>query len=420
MNKSLKDFQTEIDKCVKCGVCHAHCPAYLTNKKEGSVARGKISLAAAVLNGETDLAQSLQDDFSMCLMCGSCVNKCPQKVPTHEIVGAVRREISKEKGLSKIGKGVSTVLGSRTILKTLTKAGGLFMPMLCKSVPESSGLRLRFPSPVMKGRSMPKLPVKNLFDLVPEWIQGEGGKPTIGFFAGCSISYVYPEIGLAMINILKSMKYSIYIPRKQMCCGIPALSSGDGQLVEKLASTNIEAFTKNNVDHIITACASCHGGINDYYQTMKMENTDFTEKVIEFSVFLKDSGYFEDLAKINFVGKKLNVTYHDPCHLKTQGITQEPRELLKLLPNVNYVEMDGADQCCGLGGTFSVYHYEESKAIGARKMESLLESGAEIVATSCPGCIIQLQDSINHAGLKIKAVHILELIAAATKGDKDD
>jgi glycolate oxidase iron-sulfur subunit len=99
--------------------------------------------------------------------------------------------------------------------------------------------------------------------------------------------------------------------------------------------------------------------------------------------------------------------------LKTQGITREPRELLKSLPNVEFVEMEHASSCCGLGGTFSVHHYECSRAIGARKVPGLKESGASLIATACPGCIIQLQDIINHAGVKMKAVHILELLAQA-------
>ena len=87
--------------------------------------------------------------------------------------------------------------------------------------------------------------------------------------------------------------------------------------------------------------------------------------------------------------------------------------LLRALPNIEFVEMEGADACCGLGGTFSVNHYQSSKAIGARKIPGLRDSGATLIATACPGCIIQLQDSINHAGLTVRAVHILDLVAAA-------
>ncbi len=120
---------------------------------------------------------------------------------------------------------------------------------------------------------------------------------------------------------------------------------------------------------------------------------------------------FEKLQEMPKWDKRTRVTYHDPCHLKTQGITREPRELLQSLPNIDFVEMEGADSCCGLGGTFSVYHYETSKAIGRKKIPGLKASGAEMIATACPGIIIQLQDTINHADMHVKAVHILELLS---------
>lgn len=412
-NKSVKDFEQVIRECVKCGVCQAHCPAYIATKKEGSVARGKIALAAALIDGETELEERLQQDMSMCLMCGSCMAKCPNKVPTHEIVGAVRREITENQGLSLIGKGVSTVIGSKPLMKTLSKSGALFSPLFLKKVPEASGLRLRFPSPVMKNRTMPPIAFRNLFDRIPEYIEGEANKPIVGFFAGCSISYMYPGIGETMVQILNKMGFSVYTPRAQKCCGIPALSSGNGKLVEELADTNIEAFGDRDVSRIITACASCNGGIGEYYHSMPGNNEAFTDKVVDFSVFLKEHGLFEELAAKEKWEKRTRVTYHDPCHLKVQGITREPRELLKSLPNVEFIEMENASACCGLGGTFSVYHYDRSKEIGARKIPGLQESDAEKVATGCPGCIMQLQDSINHAGLSVRAVHILELISEA-------
>lgn len=414
-NKCLRDFEKLIRECVKCGVCQAHCPAYQVSKKEGAVARGKIALAAAILDGETILEERLQQDISMCLMCGSCVNKCPNKVPTNEIVGAIRRKISDRQGLSLVGKGVSTLLGSKALMKTLSKSGAMVSPLLLKKVPETSGMRLRFPSPVMRDRTVPKIAFRNLFERIPEFTQGRTDKPVIGFFAGCSITYAYPEIGEAMVSILQRMGYSVYVPRSQKCCGIPALSSGDGKLVGELAEANVSAFDQRKVQYIITACASCNGGIGEYYKTMKADYGDFTGKVIDFSVFLKQEGLFEELAGMKKWPERAKVTYHDPCHLRTQGITKEPRELLRSLPNVDFIEMESAGTCCGLGGTFSVYHYESSKAIGARKVPGMKESGAEMIATACPGCIIQLQDIINHAGLKMKAVHILELMAEALR-----
>jgi glycolate oxidase iron-sulfur subunit len=412
-NKQLEDFEAVIRECVKCGGCQAHCPTYLAEKKEGTVARGKIALAAALLNDDAGIDKRLKQDISMCLMCGSCVKTCPNKVPTDQIVGAVRRRITDNQGLSLIGTGISTLLGSQPLMKTLTKSGAVLSPLLLKKVPESSGLRLRFPSPLMKGRTIPQIAYRNLFERVPEFTRGRPDMPVVGFFAGCSITYAYPEIGVKMVGILRGMGYSVFLPRGQKCCGIPALSSGNGKLVAALADNNVAVFTEKKVGHIITACGSCNGGIGEYYRTMKGDVAAFTDKVIDFSVFLKEEGLFEKLEAMDKWQTRTKVTYHDPCHLKSQGITNQPRELLRALPNVDFVEMESASSCCGLGGTFSVYHYETSKKIGAKKIPGLVESGASRIATGCPGCIMQLQDIINHAGIKVKAVHILDLLAEA-------
>ncbi len=418
-HKSLKDFEKIIGKCVKCGACQAHCPTYSVSKKEGDVARGKIALAAALLDGDTGLEEELERDISMCLMCGSCMQKCPNEVPTHEIVGAVRRQISDEKGLNFFGKSISTLLGSKKIMNGLAKTGSVLSGFVLKKIPQSSGLRLRIPTPFMENRTLPRPAGKNLFERVPEYIKGESQKPTIGFFAGCSITYLYPETGEQMVSILKNLGYSVYIPAAQQCCGLPALSSGNGELVEKLAGINRGAMSRIQVDHIITACASCNGCIGEYYSSMKMDDNHegFSGKVVDFSVFLNDIGLFEQLSQIKKWQRRTKVTYHDPCHLKIQGITAEPRQLLQSLPNVEFVEMEGAAKCCGLGGTFSVSHYDKSKKIGAGKMNGLKESTAHLVATACPGCIMQLQDSINHDGLPVRAIHLLELLEKALESE---
>jgi glycolate oxidase iron-sulfur subunit len=146
---------------------------------------------------------------------------------------------------------------------------------------------------------------------------------------------------------------------------------------------------------------------------MEGECSDLGPKTRDIFVFLLEQGLAEKLAELPRAAKRTTVTYHDPCHLRTQGITKEPRDVLKALPQVEYVEMENAGTCCGLGGTYSVYHYENSKIIGAKKAGNIESSGAELVATDCPGCIMQLQDSINHAEGKQRAVHILELLNEA-------
>ena len=141
--------------------------------------------------------------------------------------------------------------------------------------------------------------------------------------------------------------------------------------------------------------------------------------MVDFHVFLKQQGLVEHLAALPRWQKRIRVTYHDPCHLRTRGITQPPRELLRALPQVDFIEMEDAALCCGLGGTFTAVHPELSRAIGDRKVAGLLASGATHIASGCPGCIMQLQDSVNRAGLPVKAVHTLELIQQALTGTPD-
>ena len=412
-NKELKDYREEIEQCVMCGTCRAHCPVFGAEKLEGTVARGKIALAQALLDGEVDLEEKFLLDMSQCLLCGSCHAQCPNKVPTEEIVAATRREIAKRKGLSTFGKGVTTVLKNQGLMKALVKGGSAFSALLFKKLPDNSGLRLRFPAPfISRDRTLPNLTAEPFRDRHPEFIPGDKDQPTIIFFTGCAINYMYPEIGEAMLKTLQFLGINVIIPKDQGCCGLPAVSAGDGETVEKLAEQNLSALSAHPADWIVTACASCNAGIGEIYAKLGEEFGPMTAKVKDIFVFLIEQGFADKLAELPAPEETVRVTYHDPCHLRTQGITREPRQILEALPQVEYIEMEDAGTCCGMGGTYSVYHYETSKKIGAKKAGHIEESGAELVATDCPGCIMQLQDNINHAGGKQKAVHILDLVAA--------
>ena len=412
--KDLQEFRDEIEQCVKCGGCRAHCPAFGAEKHEGRVARGKIALADSLLKGDVDLEEQFLLDMSQCLLCGSCYSQCPNKVHTEDIVAATRREIARRKGLSTFGKGVSTVLKHQGLMNLLAKGGGAFSKLLFKKVPENSGLRLRFPAPfISSDRTLPPLTAKPFRERHPEVIPGVVGQPKVLFFTGCGINYMYPDSGEALLNALKFLGVTILIPKDQACCGLPAVSAGAANTVESLAEDNLAVFQRYEFDYIVTACASCHSGLTQIYPGMDEAFGEYRDKVRDIFVFLVEQGFADKLAELPKTDNPVKVTYHDPCHLRNHGITKEPRAILKALPQIDYVEMDGAASCCGLGGTYSVYHYDTSKKIGAKKAVSIAESGADLVATDCPGCIMQLQDSINHAGGKQRAVHILDLVAEA-------
>ena len=412
--KNLEDYREEIEQCVKCGACRAHCPVFGAEKREGRVARGKIALAQSLLEGEIALEDKVLEDMSQCLLCGSCCAQCPNKVPTEDIVAAARRRIAEQRGLSMFGKGVATVLGRPKLMNLLAKSGGTLSSLLFKKLPENSGLRLRFPAPYLEqDRTLPPITAKPFRERVPEIIPGDPQQPTVLFFTGCGINYMYPAVGEAFLKALKFLGVTIIIPKDQACCGLPAVSAGAAKTVEKLAEQNLSALSRHKVDHIVTACASCNAGLAKIYAEMGEEFEELSAKTMDIFVFLANHGLPEKLAALPKAAKCIKVTYHDPCHLRTQGITKEPRAILKALPQVEFIEMAEAGTCCGLGGTYSVYHYENSKKIGAKKAANIATSGAELVATDCPGCIMQLQDSINHADGKQRSIHILELLADA-------
>ena len=411
LQKTLEEYAPQMAQCVRCGACQAHCPVYLETCREGSVARGKIALAAALLDGAIDQEARLQEEISLCLLCGSCVTQCPNQVPTDAIVAALRRRITEKQGLSSLGKGVATLTGSPNLLRGLLKGADLLSPLLFKKIPATSGLQLRFSPDSLAGRTLPPIPDHQFFARVPEFLDGEADKPVVAFFAGCAITYLYPEVGEALVRLLQTFGYPVFLPKSQGCCGMPALSSGNGPLLQKLATTNIEAFAPRKVDCILTACASCHDALAGHYA--ETNGNPFDAPIVDIHVFLKQQGLLDRLAALPKWPLRQRVTYHDPCHLRTQGITGEPRELLRALPQVDFIEMEDAGLCCGLGGTFTAAHPDLSRAIGDRKLTGLAASGATMIASSCPGCIMQLQDIINRAGLPIKAIHTLELIDQA-------
>ena len=412
--KSLADFQDEIDRCVKCGACRAHCPAFGAEKHEGRVARGKIALADSLLKGDVGLEEKFLLDMSQCLLCGSCYSQCPNKVHTEDIVAATRREIADRKGLSTFGKGVGTILKHQGVMNLLAKGAGAFSKLLFKQVPEQSGLRLRFPAPfITADRTLPPIAAKPFRERCEENIPGKTDMPTVLFFTGCGINYMYPDTGEALLKALNFIGVNVIVPKSQVCCGLPAVSAGAADTVESLAEENLSVFQRYQYDYIVTACASCHSGITQIYSGMGEEFGSYQDKVMDIFVFLVKFGFAEQLAALPKTETPIKVTYHDPCHLRNHGITKEPRAILKALPQVEYIEMEDAGSCCGLGGTYSVYHYDTSKKVGAKKAGNIAGSGASLVATDCPGCIMQLQDSINHAGEKQRAVHIIDLVAEA-------
>ncbi len=409
--KDLEQYREWSQACVKCGACRATCPVFKAENQEGGVARGKIALAQAMMDGQVFTEDRLVHDLSQCLLCGSCTNLCPNQVPTPDIVAAARMKVAQEKGLSGFGRGVATLLTHKRAMDWMSKSGDLASRLLCRQIPETSGLKLRFPVPgIPKERTFPKPSFKPFLTRDIRQTVSRSASPRVLFFTGCGINYLYPEIGECLVRILNFMGVHVTLTDEQGCCGLPALSAGAEDAVETLAKRNLKALKLHAFDYVLTACASCYGALAGIYPTLGANYQPFAEKTRDVMDFLMNMDLAGRLASLPQSEDRIKVTYHDPCHLRNHGLTRAPRQLLSVLPQVDYVEMTDAATCCGLGGTFSVHHYETSQKIGNQKAKHVAQSGAEIVATACPGCIIQLQDSLNRESIPARAAHLLELV----------
>jgi glycolate oxidase iron-sulfur subunit len=413
----LKRVEKEIKKCVKCGACRAHCPVFGELKREPAVARGKVALAQAVLARGIALDDRTYADMSKCLLCGSCVEKCANDVPTDEIVIAAREALAEQRGLTSFHKAVGRVIRNRKLMGMGAVAAAVLGPLFFRRVPATSGLRLRFPLPFVGGkRHIPQIAKKPFMDRHPEVIPGEAGKPRIVYFVGCMTNFVYTEVGEAALALFRHLGCTVIIPKDQQCCGLPGMSGGDIATVRELAEKNLAALEKYQADYIVTACATCGGALHKFYPAVVGKKHPellercraIAEKTVDAAVLLQKLGLNP---KETGAGEDIRVTYHDPCHLRTRNITRQPRELLKAAPGVEFVEMEGADKCCGLGGTFNVYHYDTSLRINAGKSAAIVESGADAVVTGCPGCMMQLSDGLQQRGAQTRVMHTLEVLA---------
>jgi len=418
--EQIDRFKADLDKCTKCGFCMSSCPVYQEEKVESSVARGKIMLIRALLSGELTPTDEMAEQLNRCTLCMTCAQNCPAGTQVPSIVTAARADKVTQRGLSFPYKLVFRWLLPRRrlfgyVVRLASWFQGIFLPKTEGTIRHLS----LFLSALGKGRHIPQIAPKFLRQSVPEINrppQGVEVKYTVGYFTGCMTDFVFPELGKKIINFLNRNGVEVIVPRTQGCCGAPVfLGAGDFATGRKLADTNVRAF--KDLEYIVTDCATCASAMKDYVKFLadtderKRDYAEFAAKIKDITEFLVDVLQLPPSAyrvAPEFRGK--TVTWHEPCHLgRYLGVKEQPRRILKSIPDINYVEMPNADRCCGMAGTFSINFYDLSKKIADKKVADIKSTGADIVVTDCPGCQIQLIDSAARHGMPQKVLHIMEL-----------
>jgi glycolate oxidase iron-sulfur subunit len=422
--KEMTEVQEEARRCVKCGNCLAQCPVYLETLEEPLAARGKMALVESLKEDDPEYTKRYYKILSQCLLCGTCAENCPNGVCGDEIIREARALLVEKKGLTLPKKAIFRYfLDTDRLMPLLLKAGASLQHLFLERIPEESGLRLRFPMPFVDSkRYIPGLAPDPFLDIRSGWIRAEKETMRVGLFVGCVSNYMFPRVAQSALDLFVRNGISVYIPKEQKCCGLPAFGSGDDETTRSIARKNIEAFAGENLDQVVAHCASCAAMLKLDYPLLFGEDDPFRTKALAFSAKVSDASLF--LAKLlkpetrnpKPETRPLRVTYHDPCHLRRKlGIFKEPRDLLKSTPGLEYVEMKDANRCCGQGGSFNVANYDLSLKILDRKTKAIEDSGAEIVTTTCSGCMLQLMDGIHQAGLKKEVRHLVEIIDEKTQ-----
>ena len=421
-----ENTKENIYHCIKCGLCMAHCPVYKEVLSEEATPRGKVQLARQLSEGNLKMSKEVKNAFfSTCLLCGACVSNCPSGVHGSNLYSGVRWRAVQKYGMDWKKKVMFQLLAKKWMMSSSASFGKWARKMFGGKWIES-----KMNAGALNVARIPKANEKEFSEMVPEVTKPEGkARAKVLYFHGCATNYLYAGIGLAVVDVLKKMGVEVITPKEQTCCGMPIFMSGDREAALQNIRENLGLFAREDIDAVVCDCATCSDGLKKEYPHLLLDlrqlGEDVTDEELKAAELLakkvKDVTVFIDehkdwLPAMKENGKKIRVTYHDPCHLvQGQKITAQPRNILKAIPGVEYVEMPGAGDCCGGGGSFQVEHAETSRKITKRKVDNIHSTKAQILATCCPGCTLTISNHLDPS-LNMRVMHPVQLLQMALSG----
>ncbi len=453
--------QLEIDNCIRCGFCLPVCPTYKQTALETASPRGRIALLRAVVADELEIG-ALEDQFSLCLGCRACETACPAGVAYGRLFEQGRAAVHTH--------GERPAQGERPAPDSPTTLQRLKALAARRQGPghwlETLAIRHLFPSPRLlrlAGHLLwfyqvsglaPLLRRVGFFGLLPDhlvemeailprvpapWARRSArdatatASPALGpravVFTGCIQDVVFSETNYNTGRLVAAAGAQLMDVPAQACCGALHAHTGDLAGARRLARRNIAAFDDASVDVIVTNAGGCGAQLLEYPHLLEDDPAwaerarTLAHKVQDISAFLVEQGYDPTGSAAPASSEGRRVTYQDSCHLVNgQKVKNEPRQLLRALPDLEYREQVAADQCCGSAGIYNIVEPEMSGRILHDKMENVKDTQAGLVATANPGCLLQMRLGIQRAGLagKVQAIHIVDLLAASLPDSPSD
>jgi glycolate oxidase iron-sulfur subunit len=412
--------QSDLDKCVHCGLCLNACPTYRELGLEMDSPRGRIYQMNQVANG-APMTPPYRQHLDLCLACRGCETACPSGVPYGRMIEAARAQLQQAAPPSFWCRTcqkffLDMLVPSRAGLQLAGAALFAYQATGAQRFLRATGLLKLFGKMADLDALSPEAQIPFFFSKIGSTFPAIGERRCrVAFLAGCIANVAFARLNEATIRVLQRNGCEVVIPAGQGCCGALHLHSGMPDSARRLASQNIHAVLSGDFDAILTNAAGCGSTLKEYDELLAGDPR-YEDKAKEFSARMKDVTEFLAGLRLNTDMKPLDatVTYQDSCHLAHgQKIKQAPRDLLKSIPGVTYREMPMADVCCGSAGVYNITQTEMSMRILKSKMDNVSTTKADVIATANPGCMLQLSAGIRLFGRKQRVAHVVELLDEA-------
>lgn len=383
----------DLATCVHCGLCLDACPTFRVTGLETESPRGRIYLMTQWKRKQMPFDEEQVKHIDLCLGCRTCEGVCPSGVPYGRIIEAGRADVED------LRRPSPKRVASRTALRQLVgHPARLRLAGNATRIAQKAGLT----NVLASGRMLPPLRAR----FCPP--DGNVAKPfgerkyRVAFLVGCVMPIMYPQSHYAAVKLLQLAGCEVWFPADERCCGALFAHNGDLDGAERLREHNSRVYESGGFDALVVDSAGCGAHLKDFYPSLKGRVRDLTE-------WLAEVGLPEPRRDV-----KLRVTYQDACHLAhAQKIKKQPRDLLRLLPNVDFVEMRHAEICCGAAGLYSTLEPDMSRRVLDQKMEDVLATEAGVLAVANPGCQMQLEAGLRARKSGMKVEHVAETLMRA-------
>ncbi len=409
-----------IDDCVHCGFCLPHCPTYLNWGEEMDSPRGRIDLMRGLRTGQMPMTPTVAAHFDRCLGCMACVTACPSGVRYDVLIEETRAYVER-----KYRRGLWDRLYRWMIFQLFPyprrlRAMAAFLLVYVwtgmRWLVRHSGVLKLVPSRMRQLEELqPPVTLRSVFSRLPARVPAAGERRMrVALVAGCVQRIFNPGVNDATIRVLAAEGCEVIVPPGQGCCGALSMHAGREEESLRFARDLIERFSREPVDAVVINAAGCGSHLKDYVRLFPDD-----PRAREFAAKVRDVN--ELLAALPPRAPRrplqLRVAMHDACHLvHAQRIKAQPRKLLGAIPGLTMVEVPDSEQCCGSAGIYNLVQPQSAEQIGQRKVDNVLSTRAELLASANPGCTLQIQKILRERGKRLPAAHPIEILDASISG----